>query len=98
MLLHNQSIESLENYANFLLKNKQFDVAYEIYKKICQKSNSFNLRFNLCLFMVQRKRTKEVLKILTELMELEENPASLKYLCTNCLSFMYEQEGDILRS
>lgn len=48
--------------------------------------------------MVQRKRTKKVLQILTELIEKEENPASLKYLCTNCLSYMYEQEGDILRS
>lgn len=58
VLLHNQSIQSLEKYANFLIKNQKFDPAYEIYKKINQKSTEFNHRFILCLFMVQRRRIK----------------------------------------
>lgn len=89
MLLHNHSISSLEKYANFLIKNQKFDQAYEIYKKINQRSEEFSHRFVLCLFMVQRRRSKEVLKILSEIVESEQIPPHLKYLSTNCLSFMY---------
>lgn len=69
VLLNKQSPSSLEKYAQFLIKNKKFDMAYEIYKKINKNSEDFNHRFILCLFMVQRKRLKEVLQTLTSIIE-----------------------------
>ncbi len=56
--MNNQSIPSLEKYANFLTKAKKFDTAYEIYKKIGNKSNDPHMRLILCLFMIQRGRSK----------------------------------------
>ena len=58
VLMNNQSIPSLEKYANFLTKAKKFDTAYEIYKKIGNKSNDPHMRLILCMFMIQRGRSK----------------------------------------
>lgn len=44
-------------------------MAYEIYKKINKNSDDFNFRFILCLFMVQKKRVKEVLQTLTSIID-----------------------------
>lgn len=98
ILMNNKDIGSLKRYGDFLIRNKQFDRAYEIYKIINLKTKDFDARFVLCLFGVQRGRVKQVLQNLTQIVEDQQVHSSVKYLCMSCLSFMYEHQGDILRS
>lgn len=64
VLLNRKSIEALYKHQLFLAKIGKLDQAYELCKIINLKENQFMFRFALALFMVQRRRTKEVLKML----------------------------------
>ena len=65
VLLNGKSIDALYKHQVFLAKIGKLDQAYQVCKIINLKENQFSFRFALALFMVQRRRTNEVLKMLT---------------------------------
>ena len=67
VLINNQSVSSLENYAKFCLRHRKYDQAFAFYSRINTVSSEFRHRLILALFRIHRGRDKEAAKLLSEL-------------------------------
>lgn len=58
VLIHNQSVTSLEHYARFCLRNGKFDQAFALYSKINESSHEFKHKLIFGIFQVHRGRER----------------------------------------
>lgn len=93
VLIQDNSLTSLEDYARFCLRHSHYDKAYALYTLIAAQSSEFKYQLILCFFQAQRGREREAVVVLLKLAE-GEGSSEEKALVHDLLSFLQERLGE----